>query len=94
VEHRSGAASREGTATSISWTTGGPDGAAMILVAGTPVEIGVLMDYSVAGEGAMDDVKIDGTVLDPDDRLLAPEPGTAALFGLGLLLLATRARRS
>jgi len=71
----------------------GPDGAPMILVAGTPVEVGVLMDYSVAGEGTMDEVKIDGTVLDPDDLLLAPEPGTAALFGLGVLLLATRARR-
>lgn len=71
----------------------GPDGAPLYLVGGTPVEAGVLMDYSVAGQGTLDELKIDGSVLDPGDLLLAPEPATTTLLGLGLLLLAASRRR-
>jgi hypothetical protein len=72
----------------------GPDGAPLVLVAGTPIEAGVLMDYASAGQGTLDELKIDGTVLDIEELLLSPEPGTATLLGLGLLLLAARSRRA
>jgi hypothetical protein len=71
----------------------GPDGAPLVLAAGTPIEAGVLMDYASAGQGTLDELKIDGSVLDIDEFLLTPEPGTAVLLGLGLLLLVARSRR-
>jgi len=70
----------------------GPDGAPLVVLAGTALEAGVLMDYASAGQGTLDELKIDGSVLGTDELLLAPEPGSAALLGLGLLL-ATRMRR-
>ena len=72
----------------------GPDGAPLVLLDGTPIEAGVLMDYASAGQGTLDELKIDGTVLDSEELLLNPEPGTATLLGLGLLLLAARSRRA
>jgi hypothetical protein len=72
----------------------GPDGAPLVLVAGTPIEAGVLMDYASAGQGTLDELKIDGSVLPPEELLLSPEPGTAALLGMGLLLLGLRRRRA
>lgn len=63
----------------------GPDGAPLVIVPGTPVELGVLMDFASAGQGTLDEVKIDGSVLAPAEFLL-PEPSTALLTVLGLSL--------
>lgn len=64
----------------------GPDGAPLVLTAGTPVELGVLMDFASAGQGTIDEVRIDGSVLSPGSFLL-PEPTTALLMALGLGLV-------
>jgi hypothetical protein len=71
-------------------TVDGPDGAPLLLLPGTPIELGVLMDYASAGQGTLDEVRIDGSMLSPGG-LLIPEPSTALLFGAGLgLALAAR----
>ena len=72
----------------------GPDGAPLILLAGTSIEAGVLMDYASAGQGTLDEIRIDGSALPAGALLLAPEPGSAALLGFGLVLLALHKRRS
>lgn len=72
----------------------GPDGAPLVLLDGTPIGAGVLMDYASSGQGTLDELKIDGSVLGIDELLVAPEPGTAALLGLALLLLSARSRRA
>jgi hypothetical protein len=71
----------------------GPDGSPLVIVPGTSVEIGVLMDYASAGQGTMDEVRIDGTALGPLGLLLVPEPATGLQLALGLVWLAARGRR-
>lgn len=70
----------------------GPDSAPLVLLPGTLVELGVLMDYASAGQGTLDEIRIDGTVLTPD-TFLAPEPATGLQLALGLAMLAARRRR-
>jgi len=71
----------------------GPDGAPLLLAPGTPVEIGVLMDYSSAGQGTIDELRLSGSSLG-DSALLIPEPRTASLLALGLLAFGARRRAS
>jgi hypothetical protein len=71
----------------------GPDGSPLYLVPGTPVQVGVLMDYAQAGQGTMDEVRIDGSVLTPP-VFLVREPVSGALLGFGLWGLAARRRRA
>ena len=71
----------------------GPDGSALLIAPGTAIEAGVLMDFASSGEGTLDELKIDGSVLEPENFLI-PEPGTGLLVGFGLLGLARRARAS
>jgi len=73
-------------------TVDGPDGAPLWLVPGTAIQLGVLMDYSVAGQGTIDEVRIDGSMLSPGGLLL-PEPSTAGLIGAGLVLAVAASRR-
>ncbi len=63
----------------------GPDGAPLVLVPGTPIELGVLMDFASAGQGTIDEVRIDGSMLSPGG-FLVPEPATGLLLLLGLAL--------
>ncbi len=70
----------------------GPDNAPLVLVPGTPLEIGVLMDYASAGQGTMDEVRLSGTSL-PSTGFLVPEPATGCLLGLGLAAFAAAGRR-
>lgn len=72
----------------------GPDNSPLVLVAGTPVEVGVLMDYASAGQGTVDELRIDGSVLPPGGFLAVPEPRSALLLGLGLCLLPRGKRRA
>jgi hypothetical protein len=67
----------------------GPDGAPLLLVPGTPIELGVLMDFASAGQGTIDEVRIDGSVLSPGG-LLVPEPSTKLLLLAGLALALRR----
>jgi Concanavalin A-like lectin/glucanases superfamily/PEP-CTERM motif len=69
----------------------GPDGAPLLLAPGTPVEIGVLMDYSSAGQGTIDELRLSGSSLG-DSALLIPEPSTASLLALGLAAFGARRR--
>ena len=70
------------------------EGAPLVLLAGTPVELGVLMDFASAGQGIMDEVRLSGTALGPGETLL-PEPGPGLLTAVGGLVLAgRRSRRS
>ena len=71
----------------------GPDSAPLVLLPGTPVELGVIMDYASAGQGTLDEVRIDGTVLTPG-AFLTPEPATGLQLVLGLAMLAARRRRA
>ena len=70
----------------------GPDNAPLVIVASTPVELGILMDFATAGQGTLDEVRLSGTALEPSG-FLAPEPSNALLVGLGLVALAARRRR-
>ena len=70
----------------------GPDGAPLLLVPGTPIELGVLMDFASAGQGTIDEVRIDGSTLSPGG-LLVPEPSTGALLFAGLALALATPRR-
>ena len=69
----------------------GLDNAPLVILTGTSVGGGVLMDYASAGEGAIDEVKIDGTALAPGGFLL-PEPAAGRLTSVGVLALALRRR--
>jgi len=71
----------------------GPDGSPLVIVPGTPVELGVLMDYASAGQGTLDEVRIDGTALPATALLPVPEPTTALTLGLGLAVLAAHRQR-
>lgn len=69
----------------------GPDNSALVLVPGTPIELGVLMDFASANQGTLDEVRIDGTVV-PSGGFLLPEPGAALLLLAALPLLSVRRR--
>ena len=73
-------------------TFDGPDNAPLVLLPGTQVEVGVLMDYASAGQGTIDEVKLSGTALSPPG-FLVPEPGTGALVSIGLVGLGWAGRR-
>lgn len=70
----------------------GPDNSPLIVVPGTSIELGVLMDYASAGQGTLDEVRIDGTVLSPT-IFLVPEPTTGLQLALGLAMLGAVGRR-
>lgn len=65
----------------------GPDNAPLVILNGTSIEVGVVMDYASAGQGTVDELKIDGTVLGPMD-FLVPEPSAGTLTALGFAVLA------
>ena len=71
----------------------GPDNAPLVIIANTPVQLGVLMDFATAGQGTLDEVRMSGTALGLSG-LLVPEPSNALLVGLGLVALSARRRRS
>lgn len=73
-------------------TVDGPDGAPLLLAPGTPVELGVLMDFASAGQGTIDEVRIDDTALSPG-AFLIPEPTTGLLLGAAVLAATRRGRR-
>lgn len=70
-------------------TFDGPDGAPLVLLPGTAVEVGVLMDYASAGQGTIDELRISNAALGPSG-FLVPEPSTGALVALGTAVLAMR----
>jgi hypothetical protein len=71
----------------------GPDGAPLVVIAGTPIELGVLMDFASAGQGTIDEVRISGAALGAP-ALLTPEPSAGLLTAVGVLVLSRRGRRS
>ena len=50
------------------------------------------MDFSSAGQGTLDEVRISDTALGLSG-LLTPEPSSGVLIGMGLVALAVRRRR-
>ncbi len=56
-------------------------------IAGTAFQIGGRMDYSSAGQGTMDEVRLDNTSLAPS-AFLIPEPSSSLLLGAGLVGIA------
>lgn len=70
----------------------GPDNSPLVVLAGTSFQIGVLMDYATAGQGTMDEVRLDGTSL-AASAFLVPEPSSCLLFGAGLVGIAAWRRR-
>jgi len=73
---------------SVSTAAGSP----LVLVPGTPLELGVLMDFASADQGTLDELKIHDEAI-PASQMLLPEPSTSlALVLSGLLVL--RRRRS
>jgi hypothetical protein len=73
----------------------GPDNRGLVWGAPSAVQLGVLMDYASAFNGTLDEVRVDDVALAPTQFLnvLAPEPSTALLLGLGLAALRRPARR-
>lgn len=69
-----------------------PAGSPLVLVAGTPLELGVLMDFASADQGTMDEVKIHDLAIPPSAMLL-PEPSTALVLVLAGLRILRRRRR-
>ena len=70
----------------------GPDNAPLVIIADTPVELGVLMDFASAGQGTLDEVRLSDGALGPSG-LLTPEPSNGLLIGLGLIALSAHRRR-
>ena len=74
-------------------TVNAPAGSPLVLIAGTPVELGVLMDFADADQGTLDEVKIHAQAISPGGMLL-PEPSTGAAFlAAGVALGLARRRR-
>jgi hypothetical protein len=67
----------------------GPDNSPLVIIPGTPIELGVLMDYASAGQGTMDEVKIDNRPISPA-AFLIPEPSTGLLLGFALMAAGRR----
>lgn len=66
-------------------------GSPLVLVPGTPLELGVLMDFASADQGTLDELKIHDLAIPPSAMLL-PEPSTALALVLGGLLILRRRR--
>lgn len=62
----------------------GPDNSPLVILPGSAVEIGVIMDFAAANRGTMDEVRLDGSSLAPSE-FLVPEPGPGWLVAAGLI---------
>lgn len=73
----------------------GPDGAPLVILPGTAVEAGVLMDFASAGQGTLDELRLHDRSIATTSFLLPEAPPAALFLGAGLLLcLPLRGQRS